>query len=463
MGRFKHAIEQNEMLSKGMEVVKTITNKGYEAYLVGGVVRDLCLGLQPKDVDVTTNCPMDILEGMFHSHDIGTSKDFGIITVLHGGFQFEVAAMRTDGEYTDGRRPDSIILTNSLYEDLMRRDFTVNAMSINEHYELIDPVGGFNDLQNGNLCAVGCAHTRMDEDYLRMLRAIRFAVRLNLRIDNHLFAAIRVLSHKIDDVAAERVKDELFKMADMDGRAFAEAVLLMDDTRLLEVILPEVYALKDVQEDPKYHPEAYVSGLGTCFDHTLAALRQNTIKGNPVLNMAILLHDVGKANTHSFVKGHHRALGHAEASNDILEFGTFNHLKLSNKEKETILFCAENHMKLHQVKTMKGSTLAKLVLNENWELLKHVVWCDDSCRLHAFREDEFNQDIEHAEQKVEQWTSLLANKTVKVVDGHTLMEYTGLKSGPELGRVLKEVTDRYLDSNDHICLRKLVDEVMKMM
>ncbi|HQM99832.1 MAG TPA: CCA tRNA nucleotidyltransferase, partial [Candidatus Hydrogenedentes bacterium] len=197
-------------LEVALDIIKKISHYRYKAFIVGGAVRDHVLGMDPKDVDIATNMPMQVIGDLWRCYDIGKSKDFGIVVIAAEGHHFEVAQFRTDGDYKDGRRPESIQVASSLKEDVSRRDFTINALGMNAAGEIVDFVGGRADLEVRVIRTVGSPSARFSEDYLRMLRAVRFAARFGFVLEEETEAAIRQHASRISNLAVERIREELF-------------------------------------------------------------------------------------------------------------------------------------------------------------------------------------------------------------------------------------------------------------
>lgn len=254
------------MKTKALHIVKTIESAGFQALLVGGCVRDILMGRIPKDFDIATDCPMDRLEAMFKTHDIGANKDFGIVVVDVDGDSFEIAQFRQDSATSDGRRPDSVTLGCSFREDSARRDFTINAMGMTSDGQSIDFHDGMNDLADGVIRCVGDAQERFKEDELRILRALRFAATFGFDIEQHTKDCIvwAVKNGALrTKVAPERVKQELFKVASHGGPAMARFLELARDTGVLQVILPEIAAMIGSEHTLESHPEgALVRRIG---------------------------------------------------------------------------------------------------------------------------------------------------------------------------------------------------------
>lgn len=225
-----------------------------QTYIVGGAVRDIIMGYIPNDFDVATNVPCSVIDQKFQTFDIGKNKDFGISVVIFEGETREVANFRTDGEYSDGRRPDSVEIVESFEEDSNRRDFTINAMGMTSNGEIIDFHSGMNDIENKIIRTVGSAEKRFSEDYIRILRAIRFAARFDFTIADECVEAIKANAHKMmQHVSVERVWNEITKMA--ESKNFWKAVEMMYDFGVMEHVFPEMAGMGDFKQNPKYHPE----------------------------------------------------------------------------------------------------------------------------------------------------------------------------------------------------------------
>lgn len=439
-------IRRNKELQKAIDILFKINKAKYKAYIVGGSVRDIILGnLKPHDVDIATNMPMDQLNKMFKTYNIGKSKDFGIVVVKHGGFDFEVAQFRTDGTYFDGRRPESVTITGKFKDDVERRDFTINAMGINAKGEIVDYFDGKRDIKDRVLKTVGDPFKRFGEDYLRMMRLARFASKLDFEVDKETQKAAQKLAHNITGLPPERLKDELMKSASQSGEKFAKYIIQLDKLKLLKHILPEIVNLKWYRENLQHHPETRGEG-GTVFSHVMAALKKSD-SANPIKNLAILLHDVGKGVTFSQEKGLPRYLRHAQKSVELVN-AIADRLKMSNKEKEALVFAVGNHMKFHDILNMKPSKVAELVSNDNWDVLVAVGKADEYARGYIFKhKGEFEKIVDKAVKVKEKFGVKQVNKQVKLVDGKDVMRLTGLKPGPKVGEVITKVTAWIMDND----------------
>ena len=454
-------IRRNKELKSAVSILYKIEKRKYKAYIVGGSVRDIILGnLKPHDVDIATNMPMEELSKLFKTFDIGKSKDFGIVVVKEGGSNFEVAQFRTDGKYFDGRRPSSVEVTGSFEDDAGRRDFTINAMGLNSKGEIIDHFDGKKDIKNKVLKTVGDPYKRFGEDYLRMMRLARFSSKLDFDIEPSTKKAAKKLSPNIVNLAPERVKDELLKSAAQSGDKFANYIKILDDLKILKHVLPEVMNLKWYRENLQFHPETRGEG-GTVYSHVMAALKKSNTK-DPIKNLAILLHDIGKGVTYAPKKGegYPTYYRHAEKSMKLVN-SLADRLRLSNKERDAIIFAVGNHMKFHKILDMRPSKVAKLVNDDNWDVLVAVGRADEFSRGDVFRHaGEFDKILDKAIKIKEKYGSTQeVKKRIKLVDGNHVMAITGMKAGPKLGDVIRKTANWIMDND--ITDQKLIDDYIR--
>ncbi|GGH07172.1 CCA tRNA nucleotidyltransferase [Silvibacterium dinghuense] len=351
-------------------VVERLRAEGFEAFFVGGCVRDLLLGRPPSDFDVATNARPDAVMALF-PRTFAVGAHFGVVLVAEevsgeaDGVQrvTEVATYRSDGAYSDGRRPDSVRFSDSVEEDVVRRDFTLNGMLLDPQAlaetgdvaaSVTDFVGGRADLEAGLVRAIGDPFVRFEEDKLRMLRAVRFAARFGFAIEEKTAAAIRALAAKIVQVSCERVRDELTRML-TEGHA-RRAFELLDETGLLHEVLPEIDRLHGVAQPPEYHPE------GDVWVHTMMLLEQLPEGASATLAWGALLHDVGKPATFTPAPadgtGRIRFNGHVEVGVKIAE-DICRRLRFSNDDAAQVSLLVENHMRFGDVMRMKESTLKR--------------------------------------------------------------------------------------------------------
>ena len=377
-----------------IEIIRTLRAAGHQAYLCGGCVRDLLLGREPADYDVTTDAtPTEVMRIFPDTYEVGAH--FGVVLVplpasnggaiasdaLPGGpaehsskhpHVVEVATFRSDIGYSDGRHPDQVRFSKDPREDVMRRDFTINGLLLDPiSYQVLDFVDGRKDLDHGIIRAIGDPEQRFIEDKLRMLRAVRFAARFAYEMEAATFAAIERLASDIGQVSRERMRDELTKML-IEGRAH-RAFLLLDQTGLLPEVLPEISAMKGVAQPPEYHPE------GDVFVHTLLLLENLPHPCPRTLAWGALLHDVGKPPTFRVAPDRIRFDGHVEVGVKMAE-RICRGLRFSNDDIEQIVALVANHMRFADVTRMKESTLKRFLrlprFQEHLEL--HRIDCQAS-------------------------------------------------------------------------------------
>lgn len=273
-----------EVPQKAQFIIKTITDAGFEAYAVGGCVRDSLLGRVPQDWDITTSATPEQVKGLF-SRTIDTGIQHGTVTVMLDKEGFEVTTYRIDGKYEDGRHPNEVTFTPSLEEDLKRRDFTINAMAYNEREGLVDLFGGMEDIEKKLIRCVGKAEDRFGEDALRMLRAIRFSAQLGYKIEEQTREAISKMAYSLSKISAERIQAELVKLLVSDHPDYLREAY---ETGVTQVILPEFDVM---MKTPQNHPH-HQYNVG---EHTLHSLLE--IEADKDLRLTMLFHDVGKPKT----------------------------------------------------------------------------------------------------------------------------------------------------------------------
>ena len=347
-------------------IVQTLRQHGFQAYLVGGCVRDLLLGREPKDYDVATKATPEQVMAIF-SETYAVGAQFGVVLVpvpeqpeLGNGELIssksrtvEVATFRSDLGYSDGRHPDEVHFSADPREDVARRDFTINGMMLDPvSGEVLDFVGGRKDLDAKIIRAIGDPERRFQEDKLRMLRAVRFAARFGYTIEPATFSAIEKLAHEIHVVSRERVRDELTRML-TEGQA-GRAFLLLDESGLLEQVLPEISAMKGVAQPPQFHPE------GDVFVHTLLLLENLPQPCPATLAWGALLHDVGKPPTFRVAPDRIRFDGHVDVGVKMAE-EICRRLRFSGEDTEQIFALIDNHMRFGHATRMKESTLKKFL------------------------------------------------------------------------------------------------------
>lgn len=407
-------------------IVERLAQAGHRALLAGGCVRDVLLGNQPKDYDVATDARPETVEALFQ-RTRAVGRQFGVVMVQGGGYDYEVATFRSESAYTDGRHPDRVSFTGP-EEDARRRDFTINGMFWDPLQDrVLDYVGGRKDLQRGVVRTIGDPDERFREDHLRLIRAVRFASRFEFRIEERTARAIRKLSHLIGEVAAERLQQEL--RAILTDKHPAEALRTMDELGLLKRILPEIEDTKGCEQPENYHPE------GDVFVHTVLTVEKLGAHPDFELALAALLHDIGKpeASRRAGRKQFHR---HSKIGEQMAA-EVCDRLRLSNDEKERVCWLVRRHMYIRDARKMKDSTLKKLFATPGFDQLAELYKAD---ALASWG----NLDAYH--YVMDRKESLTPEKIQppKLIDGNDLLEL-GYAPGPPFGEILDRVRDSQLD------------------
>lgn len=423
------------------EIVRMLRARGHQAYFAGGCVRDLLLGREPADYDVATDAtPRQVMKMFPQTFAVG--EQFGVVlvpgpetgsddsTITHEKVHaIEVATFRSDVGYSDGRHPDEVRFSKDPKEDVRRRDFTINGMMLDPATaQILDFVGGRDDLQAGIVRAIGDPERRFTEDKLRMLRAVRFAARFEYAIDPATLSAIRRLAPRIDQVSCERVREELTKML-TEGRA-RRAFELLDSSGLLREVLPEIAAMKGVEQPPQFHPE------GDVFVHTLLLLEKLEAGTSKTLAWGALLHDVGKPATFRVAPDRIRFDGHVDVGVKMAA-EICHRLRFSNHETDQILALVDNHMRFGNVQRMKQSTLKKFLrltaFDEHLEL--HRMDC-----LSSFGQlDSYNYARERLRSMPPE-----AIRPKPLVTGRDLIA-AGYEPGPRFKEILGAIEDAQLE------------------
>jgi len=435
-----------------ISIARTLHDQGYQAYLVGGCVRDLLLGREPADYDIATDAtPEQVMRIFPQTYAVGAqfgvvlvpmAKDPSVTSVVdqadvnhgrHRGKTVEVATFRSDIGYSDGRHPDQVRFSKDPRQDVQRRDFTINGLLLDPlKNEVLDFVGGRKDLDAGIIRAIGEPELRFAEDKLRMLRAVRFAARFGYSIEPQTSAAIQKLAPQIHQVSRERVRDELTKMV-TEGQA-RRAFLLLDETGLLHELLPEIEAMKGVEQPPQFHPE------GDVFVHTLLLLEKLPHPCPATLGWGALLHDVGKPPTFRVAPDRIRFDGHVDVGVKMAE-EICRRLRFSNHDTDQILALVKNHMRFAHAMQMSEATFKKFVRMPRFEehLELHRIDCESS-----------HGDLTTYRFTREKIASMPpeAVRPRPLVSGDDLID-AGYVPGPKFKEILGAVEDRQLEGMLH--------------
>ncbi len=415
-----------------MSIVRRLKQAGFEAYFVGGCVRDFVRGVTPGDYDIATSALPDQVTALFE-RTLAVGAKFGVIMVIADGHPYEVATFRSDDIYEDGRRPTSVHFS-SAREDVFRRDFTINGLLMDpETHQIIDYVDGLADIDRKVLRTIGDPAIRFNEDYLRMLRAIRFAANLNFSMDPQTRDAIQRHAANIKGISAERITEELQKILTRGGarRGFE----LMAATGLLKEILPEVDRLRGVEQPPRFHPE------GDVWRHTIIMLEilsdETSPDMDPALAWGALLHDVGKPVSRTEDDDGVHFYGHVKLGEAIAE-GVLQRLRLSRAQKDTVLSLIHHHMAFMNVQKMRPARLKRFLRMPDFHL--HLQLHRLDCLASHGMLDHYDfcrHQLQHLEHE--------ALHPPRLLTGHDLMAM-GFTPGKLIGEVLRALEEEQLEN-----------------
>lgn len=407
------------------EVLRRLENSGYEAYLVGGFVRDKLMGRSSSDIDIATKARPNEIKEVFRDYKIiEVGKAFGTIKLIADGNEYEITTFRSDGSYRDKRRPDRISFSDSIYEDLKRRDFTINAIALRND-EIIDPFDGQSDISKKIIRAVGNPKDRIEEDYLRALRAVRFATILDFEIDKDLQKAIRENSSNISYISAERQRAELDKILLSDSPA--RGIRLLAEVDLLDKILPEVARMIGFDQKSPHHNL-------DCFEHSLKVLEN--VPKDLETRLAALFHDTGKPDTFFLDEnGNGRFFGHQKISEDLAK-NRLKLLKYPNKTIEEVGFLIGRHMDCANPYTEKS--VVRLLRKLGEDTLRRLFDLQEADILATVHDDISN--IENGRKFLDKILNedRALSRADLAINGKDLIDL-GFEEGKAIGYVLDEL------------------------
>ncbi len=441
------------------DIISKLNKAGYEAYAVGGCARDFLLDKKPKDWDITTNAEPSEIEKIF-PHSFYNNK-FGTVTVQTGSEDdalknVEITTYRIDIAYSDSRHPDEVKFTPDLKEDLARRDFTINAMAIISHgkkLEVIDPFNGQADIRNKIIRAVGDADTRFNEDALRMLRAIRFAVQLNFKIEENTFFAIKKNSELLQNISKERVRDEFIKMILSDNPA--EAIFLLKDTKLLNHVIPELMHGIGVRQN-KHH-------IHNVFEHCVLSLKYCK---SPKLEvrLAALLHDIAKpavkrGEGYNATFYNHDHLGAKFAKKFLTR------LKFPNEIIDKVYILIYNHMFFYDMDAVSEAGVRRMVKRVGKENLKDLIELRIADRLGSGVPKAKPYRLRHLEYMIDKVAHDAISVKMLKINGDDIMKNLQIQPGPIIGAILDALLAEVIEDpalNEKDCLIERARELASM-
>ena len=421
-----------ELPGKVSFIINNLIMHGYEAFAVGGCVRDAILAKNPEDWDITTSATPEEIKKLFR-HTVDTGIQHGTVTVVLDKDTYEVTTYRVDGDYEDGRHPTSVTFTSSLSEDLKRRDFTINAMAYNDNVRLVDESGGMKDLNRHTIRCVGDPMTRFSEDYLRILRAIRFSAQLNFKIEHYTKEAMVALAPKLTNISAERIRVELIKLITSD---YPERLIEAQKMGITKVILPEWDAITGVVQKNPHH--SY-----NVDEHTLLAMK--AIKNDKVLRLVMLFHDMGKPEVKTTdEKGVDHFIGHGRVSAQIAK-NVMLRLKFDKETIKTVMKLVAYHDYPLNV-TARGVRRAMHRIGADLFPYYFAVRLADIKAQSSYKKKEKMEKLVGMRSLYQQ--ILQENQCVSLADlaikGGDLIKI-GMEPGPEIGKVLKLLLELVLD------------------
>ena len=433
-----------EIDKKAQKVISMLENKGYNAYIVGGCLRDILLGRKSQDIDITTDAlPKEIIDVFKDSYKvIETGVKYGTVTVIIEASPIEITTFRSEQDYVDGRRPEKVSFEKDIKADLSRRDFTVNAMAYNDKDGLIDLFGAKRDLEDKIIRCVGNPRQRFKEDKLRMLRAVRFATTLDFKIEDETFKAIKEYSQYLNEISIERINVELSKMLLVQKPS--KAMLLLKKTGLLKNILPVIDDMYGFSQQNPYHEK-------DLFFHTMDVL--DSVRDDLVLRLAALFHDSGKLYTKTVDEnniGHF--YGHSELSFEIAR-DNLRRLRYSNNTIELVALLCKKHMIDTRNITKKG--IRKLISLFGKENICYLIELQraDSASTTLGGDDTLKNKVDEvlAEEDI------FSLKDMDI-DGNDVKNL-GYK-GKEIGDILKYLFDKVME-NPKINEKTILLEIIK--
>ncbi len=418
----------DEKENSAMTIIARLRAAGFTAVLAGGCVRDRILGVTPKDYDIATDARPETVQGLF-DNTVAVGARFGVIMVILGGHNFEVATFRADAEYLDGRRPSSVRY-GTIEEDVQRRDFTIGGMYFDPATDrVIDLVGGMRDLRRGLVRAIGDVYLRFEEDHLRMLRALRFAARLDFAIDPATYAAIKRSAPSIAHTSAERIGEEIVMMMTEGGAA--RAIDLLVESGLAELVMPELLALPACPQPANFHPE------GDVYRHTRLMLSMLPRDCTETLAFGALLHDIAKPRCFAVAAdGKMTYYGHTDQGAEMAA-EMMRRLRRSRFVQDRVAYLVRDHLRPCMAPRMRTATLKRMITEDGFDELMQLAMVDALA-------SSSNLGFYHFCRRALAALRAVKEPPPRLIGGHDLIAL-GFKPGPEFKAILREIEDLHLD------------------
>ena len=425
------------------EIINILRDNGFEAYAVGGCVRDMVLGREPEDWDITTSATPIEVKGLF-TRTVDTGIQHGTVTVLIDKEHFEVTTYRIDGIYEDNRHPSEVLYTINLSEDLRRRDFTINAMAYNRQEGIIDLFEGMEDLNKGLIRCVGSASERFDEDALRILRAVRFSAQLGFEIEQNTLEAIKEKAPLLVNISAERIRTELTKLLISDN---PDKIRILYEAGITGIILPLFDRIMETEQNNVHHIYSVGEHTIRCICNVAGKQRDNlyTPKERVILRFTMLIHDIEKPGTLSHGKdGQDHFYGHQEKG-AVTARRIMRELKFDNETLEAVVHLIKWHDYRFELTPLGMRRAVSKIGKEYMNLLFEVIKADNSAKHPSIQTKEEHklykarslyQDLIKADECV-------TLRDLKINGKDLIAE--GYKSGRELGRILDDLLDAVIE------------------
>ncbi len=455
-----------EIPKEVLDVIRKLQEKEFQAYIVGGCVRDILRGIKPQDWDIATDAKPEEVAKIFPKHFI--ENKFGTVTVLTGSKdptlkEIEVTTFRIEEKYTDRRHPDKVRWAKTIEEDLSRRDFTINAMAIKikneklkiKNLELIDPFNGQKDLKNKIIRAVGDPDERFKEDALRLMRAVRFATTLEFDIEKKTFEAIKKNAYLLEFISKERIRDEFLKI--IMSKNAAKGIDLLRETGLLKYVVPELLEGYKVSQN-KHH-------IYDVYEHSLRSLDFAAKKGfNKYVRLAALFHDIGKPRTKRGEGPDATFYGH-EVVGAKMTAQILNRLRFSKKDIEKIVKLVRYHLFYYNVGEVTESSVRRLLRKVGKENIEELVQLRMADRIGSGCKKALPYRLRHFLYVVDKVSQDPIDTRMLKIDGHRIMSILNIEPGPKIGQILDILLSEVLDEpdkNNERYLEKKVKELRKL-